>query len=58
MVADSNSVHEQITQLCQKILKQHTTTHRLERGRSNAIVKELRALSYAILLNKSHASCK
>lgn len=58
MMADSKSVHEQITRLCQKILKQHTTTHPLEHCSSSVIVKQLRAIAYGILLNKSHTSCK
>jgi hypothetical protein len=58
MVTDANSVHERVTRLCEKILKQHTATHPLQRRSSSAIVKDLRALSYGILLNKSHAACK
>jgi hypothetical protein len=57
MVTGSNSVYEQVTCLCAKILDQHTMSP-LGHGSSTVIMKGLRALSYGILLNKSHLSCK
>jgi hypothetical protein len=58
MATDSNSVYGLVTQLCEKIMKEHISSHSLEHRSSNKILKGLRALSYGILLNKSHTSCK
>ncbi|PNF25042.1 hypothetical protein B7P43_G06983 [Cryptotermes secundus] len=57
MATDSDSVYELVTQLCEKIMKEHIPSHSLEHHGSNKIVKGLRALSYAVLLNKSYTSC-
>ncbi|XP_021938157.1 gamma-tubulin complex component 6 isoform X3 [Zootermopsis nevadensis] len=56
MVAHKDSVYEQITQLSQKISKQHTARHPLEHCSPSVIVRRLRTISYGILLNKSRTS--
>ncbi|PSN58034.1 hypothetical protein C0J52_02044 [Blattella germanica] len=53
MVTDSNSVHEQTTQLCKKILRNSGS---LDQHNYDIIIKDLRTISFAILLNKSYKS--
>ncbi|XP_069680648.1 gamma-tubulin complex component 6 [Periplaneta americana] len=57
MVINSNSIHGLVTQLCDKLWRAQTPTYPLERRSSNVVLKDLRTLSYGILLNKSSTSC-
>ena len=55
MVIDSSGVHEQVTQLCKKILKDENN---LVLNSSDIVVKHLRSVSFEILLNKSNKPCE